>query len=275
MKGQCFFPGLFWVLLLCLLPSPALAQSPGDLDSTFDGDGKVTTDFGGSGSSTQSIGALALQPDGKIVAAGTGYEDGSSHFALARYQADGSLDPTFDGNGKVTTGLNPYTNVAVRALALQPDGKILVAGAGDGDNSDTINFALIRYNADGSLDSSFGDEGKLIPGFDFFYLKTFILQPDGKIVVAGNPPYDSGTNDFTLVRYEANGSLDLTFGGDGKVTTDFGGTADVANALALQPDGKLVAAGVRYEPLALEPYKFALARYNPDGNLDPSFDGDG
>ncbi len=144
-------------------------------------------------------------------------------------------------------------------VAVQADRKIVVVG---GTGSD---FALARYNADGSLDSSFDGDGKLTTdlggggdgGADV------AVQADGKIVVVGG-----STGGFALARYNADGSLDPSFDGDGKRTTEFGGSGGTANGVALQPDGKIVAAGHGGAG-------FALARYNTDGSLDSSFDGDG
>ncbi|MGD2205983.1 MAG: hypothetical protein PVH17_04310, partial [Anaerolineae bacterium] len=236
----------------------ALARynADGSLDTSFDGDGKVTTDFGGGDVGS----ALVLQPDGKLVAAG----ESRDNFALARYNADGSLDTSFDGDGKVTTDFGGIDEVM--AIVLQPDGKLVVAGFSGSDSTSDRNydFALARYNADGSLDSSFDGDGKVTTDFgaDSDLGRALVLQPDGKLVVAGE-----SRNNFALARYNADGSLDSSFDGDGKVTTDFGG-GDRGRALVLQPDGKLVVAGVSRN-------NFALARYNADGSLDPSFDGDG
>jgi len=227
----------------------------GTLDSSFGSGGKVTTDFG---SGRSFANAVALQPDGKIVAAGATLVSGvGNEWSLARYNGDGSLDSSFGTGGLVITNIS----LEVLDLALQPDGKIVGAGR-DG------NFALARYNPDGSLDSSFGLGGKVSTdwgGDDAIF--SVALQPDGKIVAAG----DSLTSraDFVLARYSPGGSLDSSFGAGGKVTTDFGGVGGRANAVILQPDGKIVAAGL--SAYATNPAAFALARYNTDGSLDSSF----
>ena len=261
MKNMEMVPGLrVGVVLLAIVlftlgvPDSGRA-APGDLDPTFGSGGKVTTDFGGD---DQAF-ALALQPDGKIVAAGSS----TQNFALARYNADGSLDATFGSGGKVTTNFGLVLTLA-HALALQPDGKIVVAGESN------VNFALARYNPDGSLDATFGTGGKVITDFGGIdRARALALQPDGKIVVAGESAPFTGLSDFALARYNPDGSLDASFGTGGKVTTDFGGTADRADALALQPDGKIVLAGGSSSVSAS--VDFALARYNPDGSLDASF----
>jgi uncharacterized delta-60 repeat protein len=234
----------------------------GSLDAGFGSDGKVTTNFFGIDDVTY---ALVVQPDGKLVAAGSTGTD----FALARYNPDGSLDTSFDGDGRLTTDFLSRSDYAY-ALALQPDGKTVVAGyAHNGSNND---FALARYNLDGSLDASFDSDGKLITDFfgDYDVAYALVAQPDGKIVAAGVTD-NSGDLDFALARYNPDGSLDANFNGNGLLSTDFGSN-DEANALVLQPDGKLVAAG---DTGASSIYDFALARFNPDGSLDVCFDGDG
>lgn len=257
---------LLWmvcVLVMALLPWPVLAQDPGDLDPTFDGDGKLLTSF--SSNSSDAARALVLQPDGKVVAAGTSSRTNDSSFALARYNADGSLDASFNGDGKLTTGFGQYARA--RALVLQPDNKILVAGSSNQANSAVADFALARYNPNGSLDTAFGGDGKVTTDFNSSHDEAFalILQPDGKLVVAG-----LSDRNFALARYNSNGSLDSAFDGDGKVTTDFNNNSlDTAYALALQTDDKIVVAGNGGNE------DFALARYNPNGSLDTAFDGDG
>jgi uncharacterized delta-60 repeat protein len=176
--------------------------------------------------------------------------------------APGILDSAFGTGGKVTTDFGgPYD--WANALVVQPDGKLVAAGA-SGDN-----FALARYNANGTLDSAFGAGGKVTTDFGGFdEANALVVQPDGKLVAAGASSA-AGTYDFALVRYNANGSLDSTFGAGGRVITDFFSRPDdVATALVVQPDGKLVAAGYS---LADAGYDFALARYNPNGTLDSAF----
>ncbi len=186
------------------------------------------------------------------------------------------MDNSFDGDGKQTTDFNGSDDIA-NSLAIQTDGKIVVAGQAYNPNTDNTDFALARYNSNGSLDNSFDGDGKLTG----FYLAgntrftAIAIQTDGKIVVAGqafNP--NTGNYDFALARYNSNGSLDNSFDGDGKLTTDFIGSDDYAYSLAIQTDGKIVVAGQTYNPNTGN-YDFALARYNSNGSLDNSFDGDG
>ena len=240
----------------------ALARynSGGSLDTSFSGDGKVTTSFLSS-QTPYSRGAtdIALQTDGKIIA--VGYSLGG--FALARYNSDGSLDPTFSEDGKQTTFLG--SGFGLSGVALQPDGKIVAVGVAGGSD----NFTVVRYQTDGSLDTSFSGDGMQIVGFGGMFsgsVAQLALQPDGKIVAVGS----SGETgyDFAVARLNADGSLDTSFSGDGKETTDFGSGGELAYDVALQPDSKIVVSGVSN-------FDFALARYNSDGSLDTSFSGDG
>jgi uncharacterized delta-60 repeat protein len=239
----------------------------GSLDTTFDGDGQLTTDFGYSDYGY----SVAVQTDGKILMAGySGSYPFSYDFALARYNADGSLDTTFSGDGKVTTDFGAGVDDQGYSTALQADGKILVAGySGNYPNQD---FALVRYNSDGSLDTTFSGDGKVTTDFGSSsdIVRSIVVQANGKILVAGysGTPFDYN---FALARYNPNGSLDTTFSGDGKVTTDFGGN-DAGFSVTLQADGKILVAGASTINGNSD---FALARYNPDGSLDTSFSDDG
>ncbi|WP_240528515.1 calcium-binding protein [Streptomyces humi] len=242
----------------------------GTLDTGFGGDGKVTTPVNNmiadGDLQWSEAHAVALQPDGKIVVAGgswRGYEN-CCWFTVVRYNADGTLDTGFgDGDGRVFTDFGTPEEAA--DVAVQPDGKIVAAGYVGG------RAAVARYNPDGSPDTGFSGDGMVTTnpagstpqeGGD---ARALLLQPDGRIVVAG----EVGTTrfDFALIRYNPDGSLDTGFGNGGIQRTDFG-DYDSAEALALQPDGKIVAAGGGGGG-------FALARYNPDGTLDPGFDGNG
>jgi uncharacterized delta-60 repeat protein len=240
-------------------------NSNGSLDSSFDGDGIVITDFVGDEDGAADV---AIQGDGKIVAAGTVLVSGTGYdFGVARYNTDGSLDPTFDGDGIVTTDLS-FNDDQVYGLDIQSDGNIVVAGA-----ASVQDFAIVRYNTDGSLDATFDGDGIVTTDFDNSEDRALSLaiQQDGKIVAAGIAEV-SVSYDFGVARYDTDGSLDPTFDGDGKVTTDFLGGAESANGVAIQGDGRIVTAGsVDSFPIS----DFALARYRTDGSLDPIFSGDG
>ena len=226
----------------------------GALDTSFNTTGKVITAIR---SNYDEARALALQPDGKIVVAGRCSNVGDYDFCLARYHSSGALDTSFNTTGKVVTAFGPSNNDEARALALQPDGKIVVAGSCyDGDY---YNFCLARYVASGALDTSFGSSGKVATPIESFddYLNALALQPDGKIVVAGGC-FNVPNNDFCVARYLPSGALDTSFNTTGKVVTAVGSSTDTATALALQPDGKIVVAG---ECSNGSNNDFCLARY--------------
>ncbi len=190
---------------------------------------------------------------------------------------DGDLDPTFGDGGVVMTDFNNSTDIAY-AVALQADGKLVVAGTTYTDNDFSgEDFAIARYNTDGSLDASFGTNGRVTTDFPGLaaVASAVVVQPDGKIVVAGGAfPLFTFAGDFKVARYNPDGSLDASFGAGGIVTTVFPGDGSYAFALALQSDGKIIAAGtdfVDFNPGDMSDTDFALARYNPDGNLDTSF----
>ena len=247
-------------------PNAALAQD-GSLDLTFDADGIVTTPVGTFHDYGRSV---AIQSDGKIVVAGFSLNGASYDFALVRYNTNGSLDSTFDTDGKVTTPVGSSDDFGY-AVALQSDGKIVVAG--QSDNGANVDFALVRYNTNGSLDSTFDADGKVTTPVGTYndYGHAVALQSDGKIVMAGYS-INGANSEFALVRYNTNGSLDSTFDTDGIVTTPFGAFGDEGYAVAIQSDGKIVAAGAIDNGSFPD---FALIRYNTNGSLDNTFDADG
>ena len=179
----------------------------GLLDTTFGNNGKVITEIG---SSDDNGFAIVLQTDGKVLVAGRSDNGNNMDFALVRYNSNGSLDTTFDSDGKVTTAIGSSGDVGA-SVTLQADGKILVAGISD--NGKNYDFAVVRYNSNGSLDTTFDTDGKVITAVGTYsQAYSITLQTDGKILVAGFG--DNGSNDdFALVRYNVNGSLDTTFNG--------------------------------------------------------------
>jgi uncharacterized delta-60 repeat protein len=243
----------------------------GTLDAAFGVGGKVLTEF----NSHASASVVALQPDGKIVVAGTSYFI-SQNFILVRYNPDGSIDSGFGNNGKVTTDFFGFDDMAY-TIAIRSNGKIVVAGsAGRNRQFPPISdFALAQYNSDGTPDLTFGNGGKTVTDFrgtiDVAY--SLLIQPDGKAVLAGSSAFSISFPilDFALARYNSDGSPDTGFGNNGLVITDFFGAYDEAYALALQTDGKIVAAGFATNPRAASETDFALVRYLPNGSLDSSF----
>ncbi len=210
------------------------------------------------------IGSLIWQPDNKIVAVGVSHTN-NTDVALARYHPDGALDSTFGTGGTVTTPIGT-SNDRGKASVLQNDGKILVLGDHNSGGQDKI--FLARYNTDGSLDITFDGDGKVITqigGHDG--AGGIVLQPDGKIVIAGGTNFNS-TADTFVARYNPDGSLDQTFGTSGKVLQSFSSGADAARSLVLLPDDKIILGGYENTGSGLD---FALRQFNSDGTIDTTF----
>ncbi|MBN2547675.1 MAG: hypothetical protein JXB15_00845 [Anaerolineales bacterium] len=242
-------------------------NSNGSLDNTFDGDGMVVINIGNNEDVAE---ALVLQPDGKILLVGHSIIS-KLIIALARLNSNGSLDTTFDYDGIVTTDLGTATLYDYgMAAALQSDGKILVAGYSATYSSE--NITLVRYNTDGSLDTSFNGDGIVMADLSVYdEALGLAIQPDGKIVVGGITVVLSG-HDFLIARYHIDGSLDTSFGFNGFNTADMCGESESLSAIAIQPDGNILAAGTCFSS---PNHDFILARFNSNGELDASFDGDG
>ncbi len=244
----------------------AAEAAPGDLDLTFGSGGTVTTDFPGHNA---WAGGVVVQPDGKTVVAGGGWDPPAGHntgFLLVRYNVDGSLDTGFGRGGRVVTSSFGGEEVDGSAIALQPDGKLVVAGQAGYPENGLTKFAVARYTADGRLDRTFSGDGNVITNFirgqADEWAAGVAIQANGKIVVAGG-----GGGAFAVARYRPNGRLDATFDGDGKAMTRFRRSAE-ARDVAIQRDGKIVAAGRVGN-------RFGLVRYGRSGRLDRSFGGDG
>ena len=225
--------------------------------------GKVTSALRTIGDRAQ---AIALQADGKIVVTGFITGTGKSDVAVARYLPDGTLDTAFNGTGFVTTSIGT-TDAVGHAVALQPDGKIVVAGRGH--NGTDYDFAVLRYLANGTLDPSFNGTGVVVTpmGGGNDYAHGVAIAAGGRIVVAGFS-HNGANNDVAVARYLTDGSLDATFGGTGKVTTAVGSGDDRGHAVVLQPDGRIVVAGLAFNGANND---FAVLRYTDAGALDASF----
>jgi uncharacterized delta-60 repeat protein len=256
--------------LFLALTAP-ISALPGDLDLSFGSGGIVVTPIVDPPDPFYfvSSGTMRVQPDGKIVVCGQViFSDGETSFPvsffLARYHLMGALDTSFGTNGKIIASYNSNGFTGID-LTLQPDGKIVLAVA-------TSNgFTVYRYNANGTLDASFGTGGLVVTpvGNLFGIASSVAIQADGKIVAAGYSSSLPDNYDFSVVRYNPDGSLDTSFGGTGKVITSFGGNS-FAETVFIQPDGKIVAVGdaaaTGYDTRA-----FVLARYNADSSLDSGF----
>jgi uncharacterized delta-60 repeat protein len=320
---------LISILSLSLLAGAVRGfAAAGDLDPSFDGDGKSSTKVSTNDFSFDEAKAVLVQPDGRIIAVG----DSDGRIALVRYLTNGSLDPDFGTGGIVTTMLAQNDNFYVNGAALQPDGKIVVVGQVNIATPPSVDLFAARYLTNGALDPSFGtggiaqhdlgfdDSGHAIQlqpngrlvvaarGIDFLLNQSLFgalrlltngaldstfsgdglaeavfagsdvaqptalaLQPDGNIVVAGYAFFGS-SNRVALARFQANGTLDATFGSGGVLTTSLGATNASAADVALQADGRVVVAGSA--SFGFDGWLLA-ARYQTNGTLDTSFDGDG
>ena len=247
-------------------PDVAVARynADGSPDSAFGSVGQVFSDFGAADAGR----AVAVQSDGKIVAVGTNGCCGSVAIILARFNANGTPDATFDSDGKVTLAI-PGAEDYAQAIALQADGRILVGGSTDGA------LLVARLEADGSLDATFDTDGLAVPfPGDSEQATGLAVLSDGKIVVGGTrfgccAPFRS---DFELVQLNDDGSTDLSFGpnNDGRVLTDINAESDdYAFGMALQSDGAIVLAGQSNN--VFQTYDLAVARFTTSGSLDPTF----
>lgn len=268
MKQLFLYPALLTLATMLLITAPSLAQA-GHPDPGFSGDGFVTASF--MAESHAKATAVAVQPDGKIVAAGAVFNASMEEIALVRYKPDGNPDQTFSGDGKLTIAAGTMMTYAT-AMVIQADGKILVAGGAYTETGPEEFVVLFRLNADGSPDNSFDGDGMVITsvGNGYQAAEAIALQPDGKIVLAGYAEYDY--DNIMVLRYHSNGTPDFTFDGDGIALTPVGDAHARANAVIIQPDGKIVAAGYAMS----NGYKdFAAVRYHSNGSLDNSFSADG
>jgi uncharacterized delta-60 repeat protein len=228
--------------------------NPGDLDTSFAGNGKKAINFGG----TDAARVLLVQPNRRIVVAGGGAAADS--FCVARLRTNGRLDTTFGSDGKRVIDFGG-DDESVYDAVLQPDGKIVLAGDSD------LRVAVARLNPNGSLDTTFSGDGKKIFSWGALSRASAVLVlPNGKILLAGFSGPEGG--DIQLARLNANGALDTTFGTGGKAPVDFGGD-DFGLAMARQANGRILVAGRSSASGAV------VARLRTNGTLDPDFDGDG
>ena len=260
-----------FIVTSSLSSTPSARAAVGDLDLSFNTDGVVNTVIGSTYDYADSV---AIQSDGKIVVAGTteGFTGAQRFFAVVRYNSDGSADTSFDTDGIVTTVIGDSSYGVVRSMAIQSDGKIILAGVSYTDNKYV--FALARYNSNGSLDTSFDTDGIVTTAIGDSISSegnSVSLQSDGKIVLVGSA-ITGGKKVFALARYNSNGSLDTSFDTDGIATTAFDVLIKGPNSVAIQSDGKIVLIGSTGTDSG---QVFIIVRYNSNGSLDTSFDIDG
>jgi len=236
----------------------------GSLDNAFGINGTAITPILNAGD--QGL-ALAIQNDGKIIQ--VGYTDNGSNgdFALIRYHSNGALDTSFDIDGKVTTSVGTANDI-IRAVAIQDDGKIVVAGYSYTNPSFSYDFVVARYNINGILDNTFGTGGILTTAIiknTNDYAESIAIQTDGKILVGGYG-FDGH---LLLARYNANGTLDGMFGIGGTLSTAFGCSYQNDYCVALQSDGSILLGG--RSNLNGVTSDFAVIRYKPNGSIDTNF----
>ena len=232
----------------------------GVLDTAFNGTGQAEITAG------DALG-VAIQPDGKIVVVGNNFPASNLDMKVVRYNVNGTLDTTFDSDGIATLAIGTATDIGY-SVAIQSDGKILVSGRSDTPPSFTTSHAIVRLNANGSLDTSFGNAGIVTPPVSAtIFPHQLALQADGKFVISTRK-FINGTTSLMLLRYGPGGDLDSSFGVNGIVTTTFGSGTEY-EAIAIQPDGKLVVSCSSFTNATS--YDFAVLRYNVDGALDDSF----
>jgi len=241
-------------------------EAKGILDDSFgNGRGYVTLNITNDNDQGQS---LVIQPDGKILFGGYCQGVSNNDFCIARFNFDGTLDTSFDTDGKVIQDIASYSDLG-QSLAIQPDGKILLSGrCYSGSNTD---FCIARFNSNGTLDTTFGSPNgyKIQPiGSSNDYGYSSAIQPDGKILFGGHCKNGSYW-DFCIARFNSNGTLDTTFGSpNGYIIQDIGSSDDIGLSLAIQPDGKILLGG-RCQGVSNN--DFCIARFNSDGTLDTSF----
>jgi len=257
-------------LAAALCVAPALAFAGGGLDKTFSKDGKVLTSLNGVEDEAVDV---VITGGGRVVVAAQSTLGNGKRFYVVRYTADGRLDRSFSGDGVASARFPGF--VQTRALAVQDNGRIVVGGhmlttAGDRD------FAVARLMPNGRLDRSFSGDGRRTVGFagdDDDLFADLAIQPNGRIVLAGQSRQPPNSFDVALARLRPNGELDKQFSSNGRTTEAFSTLVDRADSVAIQDDGRIVTAGAIDVGAAV--FHFLVTRFRPNGNLDTSFAGDG
>jgi len=250
-----------FVIVFLFLLHDLIAQNTIKLDKSFGKNGFVRTSLSGNGNTMFASNRKSfVTPDNKILVVG----EFNAEVMITRMFAVGGIDSSYGSNG-----FSDHVNIQQPTAAIQPDGKIIVAGSNGKVNED---FILARFNTNGSLDKSFGNGGVIITdlGSDDDIPYAVVVQNNGRIIAAGQS-FVNGVSQFALIRYNPNGTTDMSFGKKGIVFTNFGNTSSI-NALALNPNGKIIAVGNYFNGSNGD---FAIAQYNSDGTLDPSFNGTG
>jgi uncharacterized delta-60 repeat protein len=247
----------------------------GVLDTSFGTNGVAVAGFGNGRSIASSI---VLQPDGKIVVSATYNQSAIFNMSITRFNGNGTLDTSFDSDGKVTTSFGPGTSGESMQAFLKPDGKIIIAGAVY--NTNARYFGVVQYNNNGSLDTTFDSDGKAWYAFagetDYSSISSVTRQADGKFLVICKPTdYGATTSDFVVRRYNANVTIDTDFGVNGRIQTSLINGYSEAQSAAVAPNGEIFVAGKILYGQFNNTSEFAIAKYSSNGNLEPALDGDG
>ena len=260
----------YFILVLVLFVSNVSFSQFGTLDNTFGTGGKVITTFEGFDASVQSV---LVQPDKKIVAGGNATKGAKSRFCLARYNSDGNLDETFGSLGFVVADYPEQ--MVLSAVVLQTDGKIIAGGNLYDPTFSISHFVLLRFDSNGVLDTTFGTDGRVVTNFSdkLDRMTSLIVQNDGKIIASGSTSDDINFSDFALARYNSDGSVDLSFGNNGRTISSIR-TWDFGYAITLQDDNKIIVSGAtsnEFNPDFGFNYDFAALKYDKYGVLDSTF----
>jgi len=264
--GSYFNGSISRAIFMRLTPS-------GNLDKTFSGDGIATPPIGAAGQMAV-IRDIAIQPNGKIVAVGHVDVSGHNRLLAARLNPGGALDPTFNGTGWRATSVAPDGSRGL-AMALEPDGRIVAVGRTLAGTQQRV--AVVRYRPNGSLDPTFSGDGKAAIAVGVSAMGQAVkLQPDGKIVIAGDvyPTSEFGPVEMLTMRLKPGGALDTTFSGDGHAASNFGGSDSEAYDVVIDPAGRILIGGQMQE-LGASTYNAMLIRYRPNGTPDTSFGSNG
>lgn len=258
---------LQFIATALLLTTAVAAQTPGSFDLNLNGTGHTTVDFGDDDIATKVL----VQPDQKIVLVGASVDGSDYYVAVARLFPDGSPDPSFSYDGRVQTLISTTGGSALDA-AIQPDGKIVVVGYASTPSG--VGGFLVRYEADGTLDNTFGTNGMvwLLSSTQTTNTTSIVVANDGKLV-CGGVQIASGQADAVTLRFNTDGTLDDTYSFDGISGVDVSGDNEAFWDVVIQPDGKIVGVGTT-ENTANET-RFLVARFNSDGTIDNTFNATG
>ena len=250
-------------------------NTDGSLDDTFDSDGIATVNFEQMMFSNDEAHGVAIDGDGKIVVGGFANDQFAFRdFAVARLTATGQLDTTFDTDGRATAAISNQSDVG-NDIAIDGDGKIIIAGVTGNNTTFVSEIGIVRFLSTGALDTSFDTDGKVAIPVGSGNAQPYGVAIDSmNRIVIGGVVNNGGNLDFLAARVGTSGALDTTFDSDGVAITPIGASTDFGQDVAIGPDGKIVVAGYTFTGGAAE-FDFALARYNPNGSLDMTFDSDG